>query len=633
MTTSQHTHAKDAALLDERMNLPTLASLMQDLDTLRQNPQEPLHLVCYDIDSLRKINFSYGHAVGDELLQQVADWVRQFSQSTLYRIEGDMFCLLVRGRTLEQVQQFAGSAMYRSKGPWPVHACDGLTEIFVTARMGIVPVDDYVLSQNLSDLMERLLDDARRARDIVVFNRETDEIMQEYIRLQMDLKTCIMRGMAGFGLVFQPIADPATGLWVGLEALCRWQRANGTQVPPLIFIPEVEKLGLMRPFGMWVLEEAVSTCKSLGLDRLDRFFLSVNVSASQLQPEFAAQVRHLLARQGYPPQKLNLEITESTEFIFNDATHALLDTLRALGITFALDDFGTGYSSFSNMKQLPVRYIKTEREFIYGIEGDNYLQYSLYVIAESAHASGMRMIVEGVETRDTLRCVAKNGADLVQGYYYSEPLEKAVLQQRLGHFIQPGFGTEGPGCDSRFNFGKWLHSKDAYSIAPGLFELLGQCLDRLLNEDDLDRAVNDILRVVGTYCRADRAYVFLRDGGTVFSNRYEWCAPGVASQMALFQQVDTAGDGFYQTLCEEPFLITNGEDRLPANMRRLLAKAGQQQPVQALAVQPMHRKGQILGFVGFDDNQQREWLPEEMLLLHNLCLLVLIKLNMWGTNE
>lgn len=617
-------------LYDEKMNLPNLAMLMLDLEDRYKRRAMPLHLVCYDIDALRKINFSYGHAVGDELLRQIADWVQSFSHSPLYRIEGDMFCLLLYGKTSTQVQQLTSSAMYRSKGPWIVHTENGAREIFVTAHMGIIPVDDYVLSQNLTDLMERVLDDSRHTRRIALFNQEADEIAQEYIRLQMDLKTCILRDMADFNLVYQPITDPSTGIWVGMEALTRWQRPGRGPVPPLIFIPEVERLGLMQVFGMWVMEKAVSTCRGLGLDSLDDFFLSVNVSASQLQSDFAPRVKGLLARHGYPPHKLNLEITESTEFIFNDTTHGILEELRKLGVTFALDDFGTGYSSFSNMKHLPVRYIKTEREFIYGIEKDNYLQYSLYVISESAHASGMKLIVEGVEDHEVLRCVVKNGADLIQGYHYSEPIDQDALMRQIDRFTTPLACETLDGTENLFNFGRWLRSKDAYNITPGLFDLLNQALDALLNADEPETALHDILGMVGSYFKVNRAFVFLRDEDAVFSNRYEWCAEGVDGQMHLFQKVDGAKDDFFQMLCDEQFIITTHESQLPQDMRGRLESGGQPSSIQSLAVHPIKRKGEILGFVGFDDDEPREWMPEEMLILHNLCLLVLITLDMWG---
>lgn len=620
------TRSGDRTLYDAAMGLPNLKKLEGDIRTSRAEPGAPVHFVCYDIDSLRKINFSYGREAGDELLRQIAAWVVRQSGGELYRIDGDMFCLLLRGWDTEKTVDFANTAVRRSKGPWSFsgHAAQ---KAFVTAHMAVIPLDDHVLGQNLIDLFERILEISRNQHRVVLYDRGTDEMVKENIRLQMELRASVMLGMRGFSLAFQPIVDPSVCVWRGAEALSRWRRTDGKQVPPFIFIPEIERLGLMDDFGHWVLEQAVDRCKTLGLERVEGFFITVNVSSSQMnQADFAQRVLAVLRSKGYPPDKLVLEITESIEFQFNETTRAVIDALQKEDIHLALDDFGTGYSSIMNLKNLPVDYVKTEREYIKDIEDSAYLQYSLFTIAEAGHSNGVRLIAEGVETPEQLKIAVKSGADLLQGYYFSMPIAGNELGSHRERFVTPASYDEYGGSPFHFNITQWLSSSSAYLITPSLFALLSGCMKALLEEQDIDRAVNEILKAVGGYFNVNRVFIFLSEDGVLFDNCYEWCAGGIEEQRHLFQQVE-GNDEFFDALRLQEIVIMKGGAELPWDMMCRLESGGMPDSVYSLIAMPLKRNGELIGFVGFDDDASREWMPEEILLLHNLCLLVLIRLN------
>ncbi|MDL2217302.1 EAL domain-containing protein [Christensenellaceae bacterium OttesenSCG-928-M15] len=609
-------------------SLPEYKHLMEYIQSLEE--LNNTYFVCYDIESLRKINFSYGHPIGDILLWEVADWVMRISGGALYRIEGDMFCIVLENKKLEQVLQFAYTALKRSHSPWVVHDGKKQYDLFVTASLAVVPASEDVIQQNLIDLFDRTLNESKKSNNVAIFDLRKDNEAKQYYRFQMDVKTCILKDMQGFFLCYQPIVDPATGLWKGLEALCRWDRPGIGPVSPAQFIPEAERLNLIHVLGRWVLKTAIHTCVKLKLFEIDNFFLSVNVCALQLvREDFGRMVATILAVEGFPPHQLNLEITESYDVSFDDETRRTIDALRRLGVTFALDDFGTGFSSFSHLKNLPAQYVKIERTFVCDIEKNNYLQYSIYVISETAHLNGMSLVCEGIETTEQLQCAVSNGVDFVQGYYYSKPLTVQELQKSISSFTTAGEAVHLMKKASLFSFSQWLESRETYCISPGFFGLLNRCMELVFEEDVFDNAVNKISAAIGEHFSIKRVFVFLRDYDHVYSNRYEWCARGVQEQMHLFQRMDSSQDGFDEVLREQRLVITTSEQQLPEELKRRLKMGNQSSTVQSTIVMPMKRRDEVIGFVGFDDDCVREWKPEEILVLHNLCLLMMVKQDVW----
>lgn len=606
--------------------IPGPDHLLDDLNTGAGAGTGAISFLCYDIHSLRKVNRAYGRRAGDALLAAVAEWTFDCPASLLYRIEGDQFCLVFRDVDIDTVQRVAAAMESRFGRVWKL-AVDGRTfDIFVQASIALLENPDCGYGEELLDLLAQALDISKKERQITLFTAESDKLTREHVRLQMELKNCILSDMMGFHLVYQPFADPVTGTWQGLEALCRWEDSLVGPVPPGLFIEEAEEMGLIVQLGEWVLNKALETCKALHLDEIDHFFISVNVSALQInRHNYAHSVMKALEKHRYPADKLALEITESTQFTFNDTTIAAIETLRKNGVMLALDDFGRGYSGFSNLISLPVDILKTDREFIENIENDTYLQYFYYIMSETAHASGMRLIAEGVETMAQLQSVVKNGADLIQGYLFGRPMDCRAIDRLRANFTLPLPKFKG-WITGMADFKHWMHSRNAYKITPSLFGLQNKCIGILLDEPDIDNAIDSIMDTVGQHFHVNRVYAFLRDEGQIFSNRYEWCAAGAEAQKQLFQRVDASMDSFYDMLCENEVMVASNISQLPPDLLERLKAGGQPYSVQSMVVMPMKQRGEVFGFVGFDDHVDRDWMPEELIILHNLCLLCLIKL-------
>ena len=588
---------------------------------------EKFFFICYDIDSLPIINNVYDRTTVDKWLLAIADWTHIFPNASVYRLGGDLFCMLLKNSDIHEAEQTAVRLYERFMQPWNI---DSHT-LYVNANVSIVPPDDDILSQSLPDLFARSLEASRCSKRPSVFDSYAYHKSREHLSMVLDLKNCILTGMRGFSVHFQPIADPHTGVWKGLEALCRWHRPGYGPVPPCQFIPEAEDMGLIHVLGRWVLEKSLQTCKAMQLDRLDGFFLSVNVSSSQIMKYgFAEQVLSALSLYSYPHSKLLLEITESTEFVFNDITNNAITTLKNTGITFALDDFGTGYSGFNSLKNLPVDILKTEREFIMGIENDAKIQYFYLIMSETAHDNNMKLIAEGVETEEQLHCVVNNGADYVQGYHIGKPMSEDDIRKHTACFSYPSFNEQVG--KPKYDFVSWVLSHDKHHLTPSLFLLLNRCIKSLLNTNPPECAVYRILGNIGRHFGVQRAFVFLRDDKDIFSEKFEWLSDGTEGLQDCFQQVDCSKD-FIHNMYENELFVASGIHDLPDPLRARIENDARAASIQSVVLMPLEQKGRIAGFAGYDDCRKRVWTAEEMLLLNNLCLLVLIALRPTNNSE
>jgi EAL domain-containing protein (putative c-di-GMP-specific phosphodiesterase class I) len=226
--------------------------------------------------------------------------------------------------------------------------------------------------------------------------------------------------------------------WVGLEALCRWESPEFGRIPPLVFINIAEQIGVINKLGYWVLDTAIGTCAKLGLSRNDNFFVDVNLSPSQMSDEtLINKVLMSLQKHDFPSHCLSLEVTESQDLEESGHMHTTIERLMSLDIKVALDDFGTGYSNFNNLRNLPVRILKTEKHFIDNIATDDYQKFLTKVLVDLAHEARMKLISEGVETVDQMRELLKANADFFQGYLFAKPLSAGELAGNINKFNEP----------------------------------------------------------------------------------------------------------------------------------------------------------------------------------------------------
>ena len=612
------------AFYDDATGLPNGNKMAEDFThSLMEGTNAETFVICLDLSSLHLFSDAYGRHTADDMLKEIVSWLlrQDFGAHTTYRLGQCDFCLAV-GKVPEQTARICAERIReRFEKPWHITTSgnDIAYVCGVSVSILLLPpgLADY---QDLDDLLARTLSRGRNEKGIFVYDQEMDKKHQEHIKLVLSLKECVNNGMLGFDVHYQPIVDLASGMWTGLEALSRWTRPGFGPVSPLVFIREAESLGQINRIGTWVLDKAVAQAKQLNLDQLEHFFMSVNISAIQMMDgAFADTVADILRRHRYPGKKLNLEITESTQMTFSNFTMPIISALTSMGVRMSLDDFGTGYSSFNNLKHLPIDFLKTERDFIIGIEHDSYMQYFLYIMSEIAHANNTKLIAEGIETAEQLKIVKSNGADYIQGYFFSKPLPAEELARRTERFTVPDTSYI-PATAEIVNIQQWLSGKKAYELTPSLFNLMNQCMQIMLTECDVSSALLDMFEIVGEHFSVSRVFAFVREEPGIYSNLYEWCGEHAPPQKHLLQKIPVLENtpSLQEAFRSDGMVMASRLYILPADMQAALKG----QDVCAIALLPMWDEDELSGFVGFDKTTAHAWSPEEIVMLWNLAMLI-----------
>ena len=383
--------------------------------------QTSFSIIFIDLDNFKNVNDTLGHPIGDILLQQVSQELNHHvrDMDTLARVGGDEFILLVEAGSREQVGAMAQKIIDIFSLPY--HVVDH--ELFLGATIGISMYpqdgsDGHTLIRNADTAMYRAK--AERRNNYLFYAPEMTVSVEERLRLDNLLRRALDNNE--LRLAFQPQVELSSGAIVGVEALLRWQHPSLGNIPPARFIPVAEESGFINELGNWVLRQACLQMRSWLDSGIDIPKVAVNVSSKQFERDgFIDSLREMLAETGIPPQRLELEITESAIMLAPNA-NALLESLRATGIQLSIDDFGTGYSSLSNLKQLPIHKLKIDRSFVRDLEhSGNDLAIVRSVIA-LARTMGLATLAEGVENEDQARFLMQEGCELAQGFFYSKPV-------------------------------------------------------------------------------------------------------------------------------------------------------------------------------------------------------------------
>lgn len=262
------------------------------------------------------------------------------------------------------------------------------------------------------------------------FKPAMNEKAVERLSIETDLRRALERHE--LELHYQPKVDLKTGFTSGAEALLRWNHPTRGWIPPAEFIPIAEECRLILPIGEWVLGEACRQAQLWVAEGLSFGTIAVNVSAVQFREQnFAQRVFAILGQTGMDPKLLELELTESVLMTGAGSNAATLETLRSKGVQVALDDFGTGYSSLSYLERFPVDCLKIDQSFIRQISAIGAKNTLVTAIINMAHTLRLRVVAEGVETKQELQFIKNQGCDEGQGYFFSRPLTSSVFAQRL----------------------------------------------------------------------------------------------------------------------------------------------------------------------------------------------------------
>jgi diguanylate cyclase (GGDEF)-like protein len=383
-----------------------------------------------DIDRFKNVNDTLGHSVGDDLLKVVARRLGKCvrAEDTVARLGGDEFLIIVPDLNhLSGAEIVAEKILEALRQPCVI----GDRELFVGASIGITgyPVDSEdpdILLRNADAAMYRAKDAGRNTYRF--FTPEMNIQLRERLEMESHLRYAIRD--AELAVVYQPQVDIHTGRIVAAEALVRWENPVLGAVPPCDFIPLAEETGLINPIGEWVLLRACRAAKRWPVQEHSPIRVAVNVSAIQFRGgELVEAVSRVLRESGLPACSLELEITERVLLEDVANTARVLHDLKQMGVRLALDDFGKGYSSLSYLKRFPFDTLKIDRSFVSGVtvnSGDAALCKAIMAMANSLNLS---VIGEGVETPEQWEFLRSHGADVVQGYHISKPIDQEALLQ------------------------------------------------------------------------------------------------------------------------------------------------------------------------------------------------------------
>lgn len=397
-----------------------------------QNNNSKLAVVFMDLDNFKLLNDSLGHAIGDLLLQQVAQRITERTRRTdiLARISGDEFVLIINNlQDDSDIDIVLDKLMDAFKTPYHLD----IHEIFVTASMGVAiyPTDghDYdTLAKNADIAMYAAKASGRNTWQICSYEMKSRFV--EKARLRNRLYRALERDE--LSVWYQPQIDLKTESIIGFEALMRWQPGHEAFVPPNVFISMAEETGLIVPMGEWILKTACRQVKQWHEAGYRHVQMAINLSSQQLkQKNFVNRVRNILNENDLAPGVLELEITERIVFVGNDDLVQVLRELKEMGIGIAMDDFGVEHSSFMNIKNIPLDKIKIDMHFIQGITANRKDAAIVDAILELANRVGLKVLAEGVETLEQLTYVRNRCCDEVQGYFYYKPMPADEIDEIL----------------------------------------------------------------------------------------------------------------------------------------------------------------------------------------------------------
>ena len=383
-------------------------------------------LLYIDLDDFKRFNDSLGHNAGDQLLVGVAERIaaRLRLGDTFARFGGDEFAMLLED--LEDVGYAADVAERIKRDLSAPFEVDG-HEAVVTTSIGIVMAAPGEAGKDYAEELMRRADIAMyrskgEGKDRhEVFSSSMNHSL-ERLGLEEDLRGAIER--EEFRVHYQPQVLISTGQTVGFEALLRWEHPERGPLAPSEFIPLAEDTGLIIPLGRWVLAEACRRGRifreQISPEAPLRMF--VNLSARQFRhPELVEEVSAALTETGMDPHDLALEITESVMMGERSTARDILWALKDLGLTLVMDDFGTGYSSITYLKSFPVDILKMDGSMVEGIDEDPENRAIVSATTRLAHALGLEVVAEGVETAGELDELRSVGCDFAQGYYWQRP--------------------------------------------------------------------------------------------------------------------------------------------------------------------------------------------------------------------
>lgn len=389
---------------------------------------EGFALLYLDLDRFKDLNDTRGHRFGDQVLSAVAHRLIGCLRAadTVARLGGDEFVILLAD-TVEPpaVAETAQKLIDRVMQPLEV----GGEQVHLGASIGIsrFPDDGQDADTLLMKADAAMYQAKAQGRGRYHFHSDAlHDRLRQRIALAQQLRGALHSG--GLWLAWQPIVRLADRKIVGAEALARWQQADGTPVSPAEFIPIAEEAGFMDALGSWALERLAEEGKGLLAACPEPLRLGLNFSALQLRPGQERRLLEGLRRLGFPARHLTVELTETALSLQREGADTFLRALEQDGVEIAVDDFGTGCSNLAMLKQLPIHKLKIDRSFVQDLPNDSNDRQIAVAMIRMAHALGLKVVAEGVETEAQAELLTTLECDYAQGYLFGRPMT-------LAHFL------------------------------------------------------------------------------------------------------------------------------------------------------------------------------------------------------
>ncbi|WP_339690583.1 EAL domain-containing protein [uncultured Parasphingorhabdus sp.] len=411
------------------LNRRTIGEKTTDLVDAAKRKHKSIAFMMLDLDNFKNINDVHGHSAGDFVLKQVADRVANVlpPKNLLARLGGDEFaCAFIFDPDQpEMVERIADDLIDAIAAP----IVENGTHLVVTTSIGMSRYDP---EEDSVDALMRQADIAMYSAKKQGRNRHCwfDDIMEKELQTRNWLETEMRAGIpkGQFVPYYEQQVDLATGKLTGFEMLCRWESRTQGLISPEIFIPIAEETGMIGELSLSVLRQSFEDAK----DWDPSLSISVNISPVQLlDPWLAQKIVKLLIESGFPANRLEIEITESSLFENLSLAQSIVSSLKNQGIKIALDDFGTGYSSLAHLRALPFDQIKIDRSFVTSIIQNPESKAIVKAITGLGESLGMKITAEGIEDKEAESELRRIGCAKGQGWYYGRPLSVAQTREML----------------------------------------------------------------------------------------------------------------------------------------------------------------------------------------------------------
>lgn len=416
------TKLPDRSLLADRVEQNILTA---------KRANKSIALLVMGLDRFTVVNDALGYAAGDILLHDVAERLSKVirTSDTAARLDGDKFAVMTPITAIDDSVIVAEKVLNAVKKPFNIKG----EEIFVTFSIGIsiYPTDGETFDELLKDSLSAMqFAKASGGASYQFFASDMNAKARNRLSLEKRMRAALTN--EEFVLFYQPKMDAATGKVKGAEALIRWRDPTHGLISPGEFIPVAEETGLIVEIGTWAMRHACRQTKTWQDMGYEPIRMSVNVSAHQFKArDLLDKVKAALAESGLEPRWLELEITESMLMNDVEAAIARMQAVRDLGCGLSIDDFGTGYSSLSYLGRFPITTLKIDRAFVKDVQENQNTKEIARAIIGLSRGLNLEVVAEGAEILEHVEFLKDNGCDIIQGYYFSKPLDAVTFEAKL----------------------------------------------------------------------------------------------------------------------------------------------------------------------------------------------------------